>query len=283
MYKPHTFEFAPIIFSLIIMMMIFWGIQAELENYITPKSGLGYALGITGGTMMLVMLLYSLRKRAKWMREWGAIRHWFNIHMMLGIIGPMLILFHCNFQLGSQNSNIALFSMLLVAGSGIIGRYLYGRIHFGLYGGEVTLQQLEQDKLIARYELSRLFNISPKLYEKVKKYDVVLQDESKGLVTSFFHVCRMGVLTRRSNFLARRLLVKSCHRVAREEKWPRRRLKITIDNGDMYLKAHYMTIRKLVGLAFFERLFSLWHILHVPFFYMLMFTAIVHILAVHMY
>ena len=283
MYKPHAIEFTPIIFSLIIVIMIYWGQQAELDNYMTPESGLGYALGISGGLMMLIMLLYSLRKRAKWMREWGAIRYWFKIHMILGILGPVFILFHCNFQLGSQNSNIALFSMLVVAASGIIGRYLYGMIHFGLYGTEMTRQQLQQDKLIARYELSRLFEISPQLYEKIKKYDDILQGAPQGLVTNFFLICKMHIKTRHSYRRARQILVKSCRHLAVEEGWQRSKTEETINNGSMYLKAHYMTIRKLVGFTFFERLFSLWHILHVPFFFMLMFTATVHIIAVHMY
>jgi hypothetical protein len=217
------------------------------------------------------------------MRGWGAIKYWFSIHMMLGILGPVLILFHCNFQLGSQNSNIALYSMLVVSLSGIIGRYLYGRIHFGLYGSEMTLQQLKQDKLIARYELSRLFEISPELYEKIKKYDDVVQKDSQGLVSSFFRICRMAIQTRNSFRVARRMLVKSCQHVAVEEGWNHSKVESIIDNGIIYLNAHYMTIRKLVGLAFFEKVFSFWHLLHVPLFYMLIFTATVHILAVHTY
>lgn len=117
---------------------------------------------------MLLMPLYSLRKRVKWMREWGAIRYWFKIHMILGIIGPVFILFHCNFQLGSKSGSIALFSMLIMVASGMVGRYLYGRIHYGLYGSEMTLQQLQQDKLITRDGLSRLIEISPQLIERIK-------------------------------------------------------------------------------------------------------------------
>ncbi len=283
MYRPHEVEFTPIVFSIFVMIAIYWGWQVELENYITPESGLGYALGITGGVIMLVTVLYSLRKRVKWMREWGAIQYWFKIHMVFGILGPVLILFHSNFQLGSQNSNIALFSMFVVTVSGIAGRYLYGIIHFGAYGNEVTMQQLQQDKLIARYELSRLFEISPQLYEKIKKYDDVLQDGTKGVLSSFLKIARISVQTRLSNRRARRMLVKSCHQLAAKEGWQRSKIKETIDNGCVYLNAHYMTIRKLVGLAFFEKVFALWQVLHIPFFFMLLFTAIIHILAVHMY
>lgn len=283
MYKPHTIHYAPIVFSIITVIVIFWGWQAELENYITPESGLGYALGITGGVMMLVMLLYSLRKRVKWMREWGPIRYWFSIHMMLGIMGPVLILFHCNFQLGSQNSNIALFSMLLVAASGIVGRYLYGRIHFGLYGKVMTLQQLKEDKLIARHELSRLFEISPQLDKKVKKYDHIVHGESEGLLKSFIRIWGLHIQTRHSYHVARRALIKACKQLAAEEGWQRKKIKQTVYNGTVYLNAHFLTVRKIAEISFFEKLFSLWHILHVPLFWMLIVTATIHIIAVHMY
>jgi len=283
MYKPHAIEFTPIVFSLFIVMVIYWGQQAELENYITPESGLGYSLGITGGSMMLIMLLYSLRKRAKWMRGWGPTRYWFKIHMLLGILGPVLILFHCNFQLGSQNSNIALFSMLLVALSGVFGRYLYGMIHFGLYGSEMTRKQLEQDRLIVQDKLSRLIEISPRLYERINKYDKVLQLKTHGVIAGFFCVCKTSLQTRRSNILVRRMFVKACQQLADKEGWEKSKIEQTIDSGILYLNAHFMTIRKLVRLGFFERLFSLWHILHVPLFLMLIITATVHIFAIHMY
>ena len=55
----------------------------------------------------------------------------------------ILILFHANFSLGATNSNVALFSMLLVAGSGVVGRYIYTRLHARLEGHEDTLEQLK--------------------------------------------------------------------------------------------------------------------------------------------
>jgi hypothetical protein len=49
------------------------------------------------------------------------------------------------------------------------------------------------------------------------------------------------------------------------------------------LLLHLRQVRKVAHLSFFERLFSLWHILHLPFFFMLVISAIVHIVAVNMY
>src|SRR5205814_2919423 len=67
---------------------------------------------------------------------------WFRFHMVLGIGGPLCILYHCNFSTGATNSNVALFSMLTVAGSGIIGRYIYAHIHNGLYGRKLEFGEL---------------------------------------------------------------------------------------------------------------------------------------------
>jgi hypothetical protein len=233
--------------------------------------------------MMSVMLLYSLRKRAKWMRGMGQVRYWFRAHMIFGIVGPVVILFHCNFQLGSQNSNIAFFSMLLVATSGVIGRYIYGRIHYGVYGSKMTLQQLLQDDYIARHELSQLFEINPELYEQIKKYDGILQTKTRGIIASFLRLWRLNIQTRHSYCLTRRLLIKSCRQKAVEEVWKQQKIKDTIEKGTVYLKAHFMTVRKLAGLTFFESLFSLWHILHLPLFFMLVVTVIIHIIAVHFF
>jgi len=41
--------------------------------------------------------------------------------------------------------------------------------------------------------------------------------------------------------------------------------------------------RAAAQFATYERLFSLWHVLHVPFVYMLVVSAVVHVIAVHMY
>jgi hypothetical protein len=42
-------------------------------------------------------------------------------------------------------------------------------------------------------------------------------------------------------------------------------------------------VRRVAGFAFYERLFGLWHVLHVPLFVMLLVTAVAHVVAVHRY
>ncbi|MGB5624105.1 MAG: hypothetical protein WBM61_00125, partial [Woeseiaceae bacterium] len=42
-------------------------------------------------------------------------------------------------------------------------------------------------------------------------------------------------------------------------------------------------MRQVAQLSFYERLFSLWHVFHMPLFLVLVVSALVHVLAVHMY
>ncbi len=112
-----------ILFSLFTLGVLLLAWFERDEYWYNAEEGIGYAFGIIGSTMMVLLLLYPARKYWKVMRNAFKVHHWFRLHMVFGVWGPTFILLHSNFNLGSLNSSIALFSMLLVAGSGLIGRY----------------------------------------------------------------------------------------------------------------------------------------------------------------
>jgi hypothetical protein len=83
---------------------------------LTAETGWGYALGIVGGLILLTLLIYPMRKRLPMLRRIGTIPYWFRLHMLMGVFGPVLIVVHSNFNLGSLNSGEALFAMLVDSG-----------------------------------------------------------------------------------------------------------------------------------------------------------------------
>ena len=101
-----------VVFAIAAVALV-WGWRVRDELYMTPQSGFGYGLGVVGTALMVLLLLYSVRKRLRFMRAWGPIRYWFGIHMALGVVGPLAILFHAGFQLGSLNSAVALWCVVL--------------------------------------------------------------------------------------------------------------------------------------------------------------------------
>jgi hypothetical protein len=137
-------QFSPVkLVAAAIAAVLLFGYGAPLERYITPARGWGYTLGIIGGSMML-RLIYPARKRVAWLGFVGGVPGWFHVAMLSGTLGPLCILFQANFSLGTTNSNVALFCMLTVAGSGVIGRYLYTRIRARLDGGQTNPGELRR-------------------------------------------------------------------------------------------------------------------------------------------
>jgi hypothetical protein len=49
------------------------------------------------------------------------------------------------------------------------------------------------------------------------------------------------------------------------------------------LRLFSLALQKAAALAFYSRLFALWHMMHLPLFFLLIVTALTHIVAVHLY
>lgn len=250
---------------------------------IDAAEGIGYALGIAGGIPMLLLLLYSLRKRLRFMRHLGATRHWFRAHMILGVIGPVIILYHCNFRVGSLNSRVALWCTLLVAGSGLVGRYLYAKIHHGLYGRKATLRELT----VQLHDSSGRLSSRDGLIDDIR--DELAHLAERALVppeSAWESLCRPVTTWFRTRFLYYRLSWKVHRRlIARALLSPavaehRDRLRAATRR---FLRQHLRLVRRVTQFNACERLFALWHVIHVPFFFMMVLSVLVHILAVHMY
>jgi hypothetical protein len=250
---------------------------------VTPEQGVGYWLGIIGGSLMLSLLLYPLRKKIRFLHRLGSTRRWFRMHMILGLLGPLLILYHCNFQLGSFNSRVALYCMLLVAISGIIGRHFYAAIHRGLYGRKLTLGELQRDLSDSAEKSHGLATLMPKLVGRLDQLCGELQGDK---VTNSLGVRRSlkWMLTHRFVRLSllwtsRRELRLAAVRfdvVARDQK----RLKRTTSR---FIRDYTNLMTRVARFTVYERLFAVWHVLHLPIFFVMVLSALVHVLAVHMY
>ena len=264
-------------------LVLIIGIQLPVAHYLSPKSGLGYAIGIVGGTLILAQLLYAVRKRVRSLRWLGSVPGWFQTHMMMGIIGPVCILIHCGFSLGATNSNIALFSMLTVAGSGIFGRYFYSKIHHGLYGRKASLSELQE-------RASELQERSTKLLMMPELAKLVEDEEQRLLEIADWHPAMLvfaptTIALRYSGSRSKlRRYVRAAIRVtaARHKavaKQSDRFERVAFD----YVARRMKITREVVEFKIYEKLFSVWHVLHMPFFLMLIAAGIVHVISVHVY
>ena len=264
------------LFTISVITVLLFGWANRNDNYLSAENGTGYALGIIGGVLMLLVILYPVSKRVSWLARLVPVRHWFAIHMLFGIVGPVMILFHSNFHLGSTNSTIALTSMLLVAGSGLIGRYIYTHIHHGLYGKRITLDELRQELETRHAALLRIYEMDEKLKQRIAKMENKALADYKGVVTSLLYVISMAID-------ARRLKSRSMRMVRRSKKEGSSPAELDSKVTKNFIQRYTGALRHIAVFRLYERLFSLWHVLHLPLFIMMIITAIVHIFAVHLY
>jgi hypothetical protein len=263
--------------------LLVFGLTFPLGRYITPTRGLGYALGIAGGSMMLLLFLYSARKRLRWLSFIGPTAGWFRFHMALGILGPLCILYHADFSLGATNSNVALFSMLTVAGSGLVGRYIYSRIHRGVYGQRMTLTEL-REKAEGLKALSGTVGFLPDLVARLDRVEKRLLAAGPHLpVLSALKLPVIAVMAVIARWRVYRYIRRQLHAAARNSSVVASERKRLARAARAYVDRRIGATRRLAGFQAYERLFSLWHALHLPLIFVLIAAGIVHVIAVNLY
>jgi hypothetical protein len=273
----------PLVWTVLVAAILWWGSHAHLERYISPRSGVGYWLGILGGSMMLLLLIYSARKRFAWLSWMGSIPTWFEIHMTLGVVGPLLVLFHSNFSLGATNSNVALFCMLLVSTSGVAGRYFYTRLHAHLDNHEDTLEQL---KAVGSRLASQSTSIAflPGMLEAIELVEKRYIEPPRRAYLRIPHVLVGGVRVALARWIIRAEIERAVKRALLNESpliaGHARRLAAAARS---YATRRLDAGRRMTEYQVYARLFSYWHVLHLPLFFMLLVAGIVHVVAINVY
>ena len=273
----------PLMFGIATTAVLCVGWFKHEDSGLTPESGLGYWLGIIGSALMILLLLYPLRKRVRMPRVLGSVAFWFRAHMVLGITGPVLIVLHSNFRLGSINSNMALAAMLIVAISGVVGRYLYGKIHVGLYGRKAEVRELLADADALKQLVGSDLAAGSRLVAALNAFAQRGISAPKGILSGLLLLPAVSlhglVLQIRLMREARAVIASEGRRRGWSRKVRRRRHMLVADHVTLFVR----TVKKAAALAFYERLFGLWHVFHLPLFILLVIAAIVHVFAAHFF
>ena len=253
----------------------------------------GYNLGLAGGVMMLVLLLYPLRKRYKPMSKMGALPGWFKWHMVLGILGPLIIIFHSTYHVyipfihpaGSPNAAVAMLCMLLVSGSGTFGRMFYTKIHHGLYGRQATLKDL-QAEMAQTEDVQSMFSFAPNVEKTLEEYR--LRSEKYGEESSYNFIQFIKVGFQAS--LLSRSLPKEVHQIMQAQAnqfaydaAQVKEMEAKYLDYQVKIRSYLDAVRDAAQFHTYERLFSWWHVFHIPLVYMMVFSAFYHVYAVHAY
>lgn len=241
----------------------------------TPGSDVGYYLGLSGSLMMLTLLLYPLRKRLPWLGALGRLNKWFSAHMVLGVAGPILILLHCTLRWQSLNAAVAFWCMVIVASSGLVGRFLYSRLHQGLYGRQLTLPEVRMSAAMAQDAAKR--QQQPGRDDRLRNEMTAFAEAANYVALKGwkrpFALMTLGVRARRAEA---RCDTERNHAVGFQASLE---VSETVASTVEYIRA----AQRAAQFIPFERMFALWHVLHIPLVFIMVISVIAHIIAVHMY
>jgi len=173
--------------------------------------------------------------------------------------------------------------MLVVAGSGVIGRYIYTRLHARMDGHEDTLEQL---KAVGARLRSQTTSISflPGLLDAIDRVEKRWVEPPNGSIRGFLHLFTGGPRLAIARWLVRRETKRAVAKaILNESGLVAGHAQRIAEVARQYADRRLETGRRVREYRMYANLFSLWHVLHLPLFFMLLIAGIVHVIAVNVY
>jgi hypothetical protein len=255
-WRGHSFYLAPLL------------VRPHDPGYWTWKPGgtAGWPLGVAGSSMMIVLLAYSVRKRVHALRRWGALSRWLDVHIYLGVVGPLLVILHSSFKVHGLVA-LSFWSMIAVAASGVLGRYLYLQIPRTRAGEELALADLEREDRALAERLRTEFRLDDRLLARLD----ALAGQPPGSA---------GLAGAMLGLLSAQLLLPFRLRAFRKE-WRGAGERAL---GDLARVARRKTVvrRRILFWEALHRLFHYWHVVHKPFAVVMYVFMVVHVVVASM-
>jgi hypothetical protein len=240
-----------------------------------PSGLIGWWLGVFGVVLFFLIFLYALRKKWVWLARLGNSRHWFNFHVLMGVTAPLVIAFHAAFRFRGL-AGIAYWIMFAVAGSGIVGRYIYGQIPRSRNAAELSLQESRQlqERLTAKLSAQRIARPADlaSLFQLPSAQYVEKQSMLMALCTLLWIDCKrpfhVAKLRRNALGLGSKITTFAGFLSSRN---------VALENIVDLARQQATISKKLLFLNKSQKVFHLWHVVHRPFSYSFAVLAIIHI------
>lgn len=240
--------------------------HADMHAQLKPGGVWGHGLGVIGSAMILLLLLYSARKRAALGIRFGKLRRWLDIHIFFGVIGPLLITLHTAMKFHGIVS-ISYFSMLAVAISGVFGRYVYMQIPRDARGHELGLDNTRKRIDDIQRSLVEQFKASPDTIRAIEEFAAVHSSSSRSKIGTLFGSIGQDLTIKRRARKLKRLLSHGGQALP----------KGMLEEIVAMARESYLLQRRIAYLDSMSEMFHYWHVFHKPFAYIMLFIMVVHV------
>ena len=245
------------------------------HEMLRPSGEIGWWLGWFGLGLFGLIFLYALRKKWAWLANRGNSRHWFNYHVLMGMVAPVVIAFHAAFRFRGL-AGIAYWIMVAVALSGFVGRYIYGQIPRSRNAAELSLQESKQlqERLTAKLAMQRLVRPADlaRLFQLPSAKYVAQESTIMAVCTllwiDFKRPFRVAKVRRGALGWGGKLFTLGGLLSSR---------KPALENIIGVAREQAAISKKLLFLSKSQQVFQLWHVVHRPFSYSFAVLAVVHV------
>lgn len=231
----------------------------QSHELLKPSGLWGHGLGVAGTLLILGGVFgYMARKRYRFMRHWGLLKHWLEFHIFLCTLGPLMILFHTSFKFGGIVS-ISFWSMVAVFLSGIAGRFIYLQIPRSIEGRELSLNEVRGMRTGLSNEMKAATGMDSTLIAQLTSLT-----ESAGTTSSRNYL---------ANYLADRKLISQALNLMKQKGLAppvKKKIKKLIAS-ELSLNHRIARLQKM------QQLFRYWHVAHLPFALVMLVIMVIHV------
>jgi hypothetical protein len=244
--------------------------------YLKPSGTLGLHLGMFGFLLFLFIFLYPLRKKWAWLGRQGSSRRWLDFHVLLGLLAPVVITFHSSFKF-SGIAGVAYWIMVLVALSGVVGRYIYAQIPRSLTSAELSLQEAREQSLRLTAQLKSVGILSQRDIDGLLRLPNLKQVESISMAGALAKMLSFDIGFPLRVWRLRQKMLWSQRRwwslvgVGRSEN-------AVLERAVATAREQTLLAKKILFLSKSHRMLHLWHIIHRPFSYSFAVLASIHVI-----
>lgn len=237
------------------------------HTYLKPSGIIGHGIGILGSTMMIIgVASYMLRKRVRFLFQFGYLKNWLEFHIFLCTVGPVLILFHTAFKFGGIVA-VSFWSMVVVVLSGFVGRFIYVQIPRTIQGHVLTAEELSSSESSFINQMKEGYSIPENIITKINSLSAHQEYVRLSLWKSvLIFVTTFSATSKILNEIKHELYkegIKDKHQINSI-------LKIA--------KSKIIISRKIGTLRTMQKLFRYWHIFHLPFALSMFIIMFIHII-----
>ena len=246
--------------SLLLTLQRFNILDPKLKFSTAPGRVISLWAGWIGYGLMLLMNVYSMRKRFEFMNNLGKLSYWLNFHIFCGLLGPTLIFFHSGLKVRGL-VGISFWSMVVSLSSGIIGKYFFTQLSAQKSDfdkiSSAALNSLNESFQRRKMQVDEKFKVSV-LNANLSFSGAVLTNKTIDPISAFFY---SFVGDFRMRFFVMPI----------PKEWPL--------SAKSYISRYSLNKRKAQFLGPFEKLMGYWHAFHFPFAVFMHIAAIIHIVS----